>query len=65
MTAKSSQQEHDEEQATDEMAKVVAAALAKGKTEQEIVEELVRAGWSEDSAKRFVREALTTGRFTW
>ena len=65
MTAQSSKQEHDEQQATDEMAKVVAAALAKGKTEREIVEELVEAGWSEETAKRFVREALPTGRFTW
>jgi hypothetical protein len=65
MTAKSSRGEQDEEQATREMAKVVAAALAKGKSEQEIVEELVRAGWPEESSKEFVRQALPVGKFQW
>ena len=65
MTAKSSQEEHEEEQATREMAKVMAAALAKGKGEQEIVEELVQAGWPEESAKDFVRQALPVGKFQW
>jgi hypothetical protein len=65
MTAKSSQQEDDEQQATREMAKVVAAALAKGKSEREIVEELVQAGWPEESAKEFVRQALPVGKFQW
>lgn len=65
MTAKSSQQEHDEEEATREMAKVVAAALARGKSEHEIVEELVQAGWPAESAKEFVRQALPVGKFQW
>jgi predicted transposase YdaD len=65
MTAKSSQQEHDGQQDAREMAKVMAAALVKGKSEQEIVEELVRAGWPEETAKDFVRKALPVGKFQW
>lgn len=59
MTAKSSQQDKSE------MAKVVAADLAKGKSEKEIVEELIGAGWTEETAKEFVRQALAVGRFVW
>jgi hypothetical protein len=58
MTPQSSQQEPDEQQALREMAKVVSAALAERKNKQEIVEELIRAGWPEESAKGFVRRAL-------
>jgi hypothetical protein len=65
MTAKSSRRKHDERPDTREMARVVGAALLKGKSEQEIVEELVQAGWPEETAKDFVREAIPVGRFTW
>lgn len=58
MTELSSQQEHDERQAIREMARVMAAALAKGKSKQEIVEELIRAGWPEETARGFVRRTL-------
>jgi hypothetical protein len=58
MTSLSSQKESDEQRAMQEMAKVMAGALAKGKNKQEIVEELVRAGWPEESARGFVRRTL-------
>jgi hypothetical protein len=58
MTAPPPEQKPNEQQDIREMAKVVSAALAKRKTKQEIVEELIRAGWSEESAKGFVRRAL-------
>ena len=65
MTPRSSQRDKGEEPDTQEMAKVVGAALAKGRSEQEIVEELVQAGWPLQTAKDFVREAIPVGRFTW
>jgi ParB-like chromosome segregation protein Spo0J len=65
MTAKSSQQEHDEQQDTREMARVMTAALVDGKSEKEIVEDLIRTGWSEETAKDFVRRALRVGKFQW
>lgn len=65
MTAKSSRRKRGERSDTREMARVVGAALLKGKSEQEIVEELVQAGWPEQTAKDFVREAIPVGRFTW
>jgi hypothetical protein len=65
MAAKSSRRKRDERPDTREMARVVGTALAKGKSEQEIVEELVQAGWPEETAKDFVREAIPVGRFTW
>jgi hypothetical protein len=58
MTSLSSQKESDEQRAMQEMAKVMAGALARGKNKQEIVEELVRAGWPEESARGFVRRTL-------
>ncbi len=58
MTAQSSQQEQDEQRAIREMAKVMSAALAKRKSKQEIVEELIQAGWSEEAARGFVRRTL-------
>jgi hypothetical protein len=58
MTSLSTRQESDEQRAMQEMAKVMAGALARGKNKQEIVEELVRAGWPEESARGFVRRTL-------
>lgn len=58
MTSLSSQRESDEQRAMQEMARVMAEALAKGKNKQDIVEELVRAGWPEESARGFVRRTL-------
>ena len=58
MTAMSPKAKRNEEQDIREMAKVVSAALAKCKSKQEIVEELVRAGWPEESAKGFVRRTI-------
>lgn len=58
MTSLSSQRESDEQRAMQEMARVMAESLAKGKNKQEIVEELVRAGWPEESARGFVRRTL-------
>ncbi len=58
MAGSSSQQKRDEQQAFHEMARVMSAALAKGKNKQEIVEELIRGGWPEETAKGFVRRTL-------
>jgi hypothetical protein len=48
----------DEQVADREIAKAIAYALLQGKTRQQIVEQLVASGLSEESARRFVNRVM-------
>ncbi len=48
----------DEQGAHREVAKAIAKALVEGKTRQQIVEELVAGGLSEEAARGFIERVM-------